>query len=177
MAFKTVTDLSADTTISLGGTNRKTGKKNPDSIEGYYLGSRQVEDKKKKSGVSYLYTFQTAKGNVAVWGKTDLDIKMRSVAVGTMVRASHVGMKPTPNGEMYKYKVEIDDENTIEVQGTPEAPLADDDGDSADVGFAAQASTEDDIDNNDEDLAQAAALAALERKAKVQALLSKNKKA
>jgi hypothetical protein len=112
-----------------------------------------------------------------VWGKTDLDIKMRSVAVGTMVRASHVGMKPTPNGEMYKYKVEIDDENTIEVQGTPEAPLADDDGADAEYVAAKITQEDDDIADDSDDIAQAAALAALERKAKVQALLSKNKKA
>ena len=40
MAFTTITDLSADETISLGGFNKKTRKENPTSVEGYYLGKR-----------------------------------------------------------------------------------------------------------------------------------------
>lgn len=115
MAFKEVNDLSCET-ISLGGVNKATGKPHPKQIEGYYLGKRQVEDKKKKkSGFSYIYVFQTAKGNLGVWGKTDLDRKMGSAEVGAMTRVTQNGTTPTPNGPMYKYKVEIDSENTIEV--------------------------------------------------------------
>lgn len=122
MAFVTVTDLSCDTTVSLGGSNRKTGKKNPTQVEGYYLGRKKVEDTKKKSGFSYIHVLQTPNGNLGVWGKTNLDQKLENVAFGTMIRATHVGMQPTKNGEMYTYKVEVDKDNTIEVS-TPSSEV------------------------------------------------------
>lgn len=162
--YKEVTDLSADNVISLGGTNRNTGKANPKSIEGYYLGKKQVADKKKQSGFSYIYIFQTPKGNVGVWGKTDLDRKMNQATPGTMVRASHVGMQATPNGEMYKYKVEVDSDNTIEVTADSSDSVVQDDGPG----------DEDEIEaTSDEEDAevQTAVLSAAARKAKVDALL------
>lgn len=115
MAFKEVSDLSTETTVSLGGINKKTGKANPKQIEGYFIGKKEVEDKKKKSGKSFIYVIQTPKGNVGVWGKTDLDRKMLAVTEGHMVRITQNKMVPTPNGEMYGYKVEQDSENSIQV--------------------------------------------------------------
>lgn len=115
MAFKEVQDLNCETTIALGGINKQTGKPNATKIEGYYLGKREVADRKKKSGTSYIYAFQTANGNVGVWGKTDLDRKMSSVTLGTMVRVTQNGTRDTPNGPMYVFKIEFDADNTIEV--------------------------------------------------------------
>jgi len=170
MAFKTVTDLSTDVTISLGGTNRKTNKKNPTSVEGYYLGKREVADAKKKSGVSYIYTFQTPKGNIGVWGKTDLDRKMQGVAPGTMVRASYDKMKPTANGDMYIFKVEIDEDNTVEVQGATFSESSSDEDEPTALTYSAADEEEDNA--IDEELLQQQALASAERKAKVAALLN-----
>lgn len=174
MAFKAVTDLSTDTTISLGGFNKKTGKNNPTSVEGYFLGARKVESKKAKTGFAFIYTLQTSKGNVGVWGKTDLDRKMESVQPGQMVRASFDKMVPTPNGDMYKFKVEVDSENSIEVSATPK-PNA----------YKAETSSSEDYNSDEEgqqtdnyeeeEVEQQAALAAAERKAKVAALLKGNK--
>lgn len=127
MAFKEVLDLNCDLTVSLGGTNKKTGKKNPVQIEGYFLGKREVEDRKKKSGVSYIYVFQTSQGNVGVWGKTDLDRKMLSAQLGEMMIITQTGMQETANGPMYKYSVKHDPDNTIEVSpaaAPTEAPQA-----------------------------------------------------
>lgn len=173
MAFKTVTDLDAETTISLGGFNKKTKRDNPTSVEGYYLGKRDVASKKAKSGFCSIYYFQTPKGNIAVWGKTDLDRKMGGVTPGLMVRASFDKMVPTPNGEMYKYKVEFDPDNTIEVSALPSGNTTAGEGDS-DTSTTEDYSTD---DADDEDLAQSAALAAAERQARVQAMLNKNKTA
>jgi hypothetical protein len=171
MGFKEVSDLAADTIISLGGQNRKTGQKNPTSIEGYYLGSRQVADKKKKSGLSYIYTFQTAKGNVGVWGKTDMDRKMQSVTPGHMVRVSFDKMVPTPNGEMYKYKVQFDESNTIEVVGGSEtletAPAED-----TTEAYVADASQDDEAQEEDYELQAQLAAEAATRKAKVLATIA-----
>lgn len=180
MGFKERTSLDADTTTAIGGQNKKTGKKNPSTIEGYYLGSREVESKKSKNGKASIHFLQTSKGNVGVWGKTDLDRKISGVEPGAMVRITHTGMQATPNGEMYKYKVEVDEDNTVEVSAAPQEDSSDevedsdvssDDNDSYD-------SSEDTEDEEQEDAAQLAAnaKAAAARKAKVQSLI-KGKKA
>lgn len=174
MGFKEVSDLNAETTISLGGSNRKTGKTNPKSIEGYYLGFKKVADK-MKGGDAFIYIFQTPKGNVGVWGKTDLIRKMSGVVPGTMVRASHVGMQATPKGEMYKYKVEIDGDNTIEVVGgdyTPEPSNSHDDDSYSAQSESVEESEDDSADVEAELLAKQLAAA---RKAKVQDLLKSKK--
>ena len=118
MAFKEVQSLDAGTTIALGGINKKTGKANPKSVEGFYLGARTVESKMSRSGECSIHFFQTENGNIGVWGKTDLDRKLKNVVPGTMVRASFTGTQPVPGKQdMYKYRVEIDESNTIEVAG------------------------------------------------------------
>lgn len=120
MAFEEVQSLDCDVTTALGGSNRKTGKTNPTKIEGYYLGTRSVDSPKSKTGKANLHIFQTAKGNVGVWGKTDLDGKMRSAILGAMTRATFTGMRASKNGEMYVYKVEIDKSNAISVAAPEE---------------------------------------------------------
>ena len=169
MAFKEVTALDADVTISLGGTNKKTGKANPKVAEGYLLGKKEVADTKKKSGVSYLYILQTPKGNLGVWGKTDLDKKMPAVPLGSMVRITQSGMAQTPNGEMYKFKVEVDSTNTVDVSSV-EAAAQDNDIDDS---FESTSYDDGASEEDQEDQIQAAALAALERKKKVEAMLGK----
>lgn len=165
MAYKEVTDLSTDLTIALGGKD-KNNKPNPTEIEGYYLGSRQVPDKKKKSGISYIHVFQTSQGNVGVWGKTDLDRKVLTVPLGAMTLVQYDKMVPTANGPMYKFKVAVDAENTVEVSASASQTNAQDDTDEAEE-------TEDEDDSDaDADAAQAQALAAAERKAKLEALLN-----
>lgn len=174
MAFKTLTSLDADTTISLGGFNKKTRKDNPTSVEGYYIGNRKVDSKKAKNGFCYIHFLQTPKGNLGVWGKTDLDRKLLQVTPGTMVRASFEKMVPTPNGEMYKYKVEVDDENAIEVNLSEESTFdAPSDDDSQTV--VSSDESDDDTDEDNEDVVQQAALIAAEKKAKVDAILNRNK--
>jgi hypothetical protein len=178
MAFKQISDLSAELTISLGGTNKKTGKKNPTTVEGYYLGKREVEDRKKKSGVSYIYFLQTSKGNLGVWGKTDMDRKLTSVKEGEMIRITHTGMQATANGDMYKYSVEVDSDNTIEVVGANAASNNTQDEDDGPTLDTSEGIDEDEDDNSyeAEERTQQAALSAAERAAKVKALLSKNKR-
>ncbi len=179
MAFKTVLELDADVTISLGGVNKKSGKKNPSQVEGYYLGSKTVASKKAKSGECSIYILQTAQGNVGVWGKTNLDQKMRSAPVGAMLRLTHTGFQSTPNGEMYKYSVEVDADNSIEVPDVaPQKQTAStstfntttravgnvDDDDETESYSSSQADEDEERQNQ--------ALLAAERKAKVQALLA-----
>ncbi len=179
MAFKTLVALNAETTISLGGYNKKAKKENPTSIEGYYLGSKQVDDAKTKGKVNNIYYFQTPKGNVAVWGKTDMDKKMSGATLGACTRITHTGFKPTKNGEMYVYSVEVDTDNTIEVEA--QAPTQSSRF-SQDEELPYENDGEQELaDYEAEEASQTAALAQAEsaasRKANVEALLNKGKTA
>lgn len=164
MAFKEVSSLEADVTIALGKKDKNTGKPYPKEAEGYYLGSRKVENKRGESSLHFL---QTAKGNLGVWGTTDLDRKLSQVTPGSMIRVTSTGTRPTPKGEMYTYKVEIDADNTIEVAISESAPAAESD-DSYEQDVAAVGSSEYDDTDLAEELSAAAA-----RKAKVEALLGR----
>lgn len=171
MAYKELASLEADQTISLGGTNSKTGKPNPTQVEGYYLGSKEVESPKSKSGKAYLYYFKTAKGTTAVWGKTNMDRKMASANIGEMTLVIQNGTQKTTNGTMYLYSVQQDDSNTISVSvpklNTNER--IDDDYDSSTNDEEVSTTT-----YEEDEARQVNALSAAERKAKVQSLLSKN---
>ncbi len=129
MGFKEVADLDCEVSTAIGGVDKKSGKKNPTSAEGFYIGTRQVVSKKSKTGFAALHILQTSKGNLGVWGKTNLDQKMTAVKPGQLIRISFVGMVETKNNPMYKYKVEIDASQTIEVLS----------GDSANQGDASDA--------------------------------------
>lgn len=176
MAFRELTSLDADTTISLGGYNKKSKKENPTRVEGYFLGSKDVPSKLSKSGFCKLHYLQTPKGNVGVWGKADLDRKLSQVTPGTMIRATQDGTKPTKNGsDMYLFKVEVDNDNTIEVNINESAPAA---VYTADVD---DSTDNDDTDTDDNDsyttpaVNNVPAAVAADRKAQVAALLAKTK--
>jgi hypothetical protein len=117
MAFKEVNDLDTNNTIALGGLNKKTGKPNPKSLEGFFLGRKDVESKLSKNGLCSVYILKTPDGNVGVWGKTDMDRKMVGLNPGVLIRISFTGTQKIPGkNDMYKYKVEVDEEQCIEVQ-------------------------------------------------------------
>ena len=173
MSFKEVSSLDADVTIALGKKNKETGKPYPKQIEGYYLGSRTVENKR---GESQLHFLQTANGNVGVWGTTDLNRKLSGVEAGTMIRVTSTGTKPTPNGDMYTYKVEVDSENTIEVSASDNTSTVDD-GDE-DYGASEDGDTDNDDDGDNEEVIPRSAVVAKksETSAKLQEILSKGKR-
>jgi hypothetical protein len=75
LSFKEVISLDADNVIALGKQNKKTGKPFPKQAKGYYLGSRKV---KGKIGESTIHFLQTPKGNLGLWGTTDLNRKSDS---------------------------------------------------------------------------------------------------
>jgi len=164
--FTEVQSLDADTCVALGKIDKRTGKPFPKQAEGYYLGFRKVEN---RLGDSKLYFLQTSKGNLGVWGGTDLDKKLGQVIPGVMIRITSTGKKPTPAGDMYTYKVEVDNANTIEVSAPTEyTNLAEKYDDTRD-------DTPDDPEDSDEhyeDAEQAAALVQAERKAKVDAIFA-----
>lgn len=115
MAFEAVPDLNCTKTYALGGIDKKTRKPNPKQVEGFYLGFREVNSPKSKTGLAKLHIFQTRTGNHGVWGKTNLDQQLSTSLVGFMVRATFKGMMETKNNPMYTYLVEVDKDNTIDV--------------------------------------------------------------
>lgn len=183
MAFKEIQSLDAETTISLGGFNKKTRQDNPTQIEGYYLGTRYVPSQKSKNGKAAIHVFQTADGNVGVWGKTDLDRKMEAMTdkIGAMVRVTQKGTKPTKGGnDMYMFRVEVDLDNmievtaasqTIEAEETSEEEYGDDYEDDVNAEFDAP------VTRRPTAPVQAATVPDAARQAKVKALLAKSKTA
>lgn len=166
--FTEVQSLDADTVVALGKIDKRTKKPFPKQAEGYYLGFRKVEN---RLGESKLYFLQTPKGNLGVWGGTDLDKKLGNIQPGVMIRITSTGTKPTPAGDMYTYKVEMDAANTIHVASAVESS---EESSSFDTG-AASTFDEDNQqleDEQDEDAAQNAALLQAERKAKVDAIFA-----
>lgn len=180
MAFKTVSDLSTDNAIALGGFNRKTNKENPTTITGYFIGSKEVDSPKSKTGKAKLHVFQTEKGNVGVWGKTDLDQKLAAAQQGALTRVTFTGMQETKNNPMYKYRVEVDTENTIEV-APPATAALEEHGDFYDgSNDGADPFGEDDVDEAPPARALAprtpAKTPTADSQARVQALLAKGRK-
>lgn len=177
MGFKTVSDLSTDNAIALGGFNKKTRQDNPTTITGYYLGSKDVDSPMSKTGKAKLHIFQTSGGNTGVWGKTDLDRKMGSAQVGALTRVTFDGLLEIKGkNPMYKYKVEVDTENTIDV--APPAATSDDS--YEEPSYDEPTDSEDDVDQAPTYVApKAPAVGArapsAEQQARVQALLGKRK--
>lgn len=117
MAYKTKFGGNTDKTIKLGGNDNTTGKANPTSIEGYFLGSK---DTQSDYGPGKLHVFQTPEGTVGVWGKTRLNSLLTSDIRGQMVKATFTGMiAPSKKGRKpsYGYQVQHDEDNTIDVSG------------------------------------------------------------
>lgn len=169
MGFTEVNSLDADVTVALGKTNKETGRPYPTQAEGYFLGSRTVESKRGdsklhflQSGVAYKDLKLSVGQNLGIWGTTDLNRKLSQVTPGTMVRITSTGTKPTPNGDMYTYRVETDKTNTIEVSASTDnaAPAAEyDDGNDEEQSF--------------EDVNQNSAISASQRKAEVEEILQR----
>ena len=161
MAYQEVQSLDADVCVALGKTDKKTGKPYPKQAEGYYLGNREVESAR---GDSKLHILQTAKGNLGVWGTTDLNRKLLQVTAGVMVRITSTGTKPTPKGDMYTYKVESDPSNSIDVATAPAyTPNTDEDDNYGQEGAFEDSETE--FDESEYEATRAAL------KAKTEALL------
>lgn len=109
MAYKTKFDGQTDKTVTLGLEG------NPTSLEGYFLGSKDIVS---EFGPGKLHIFQTQEGNIGVWGKTRLNGMLTKDLVGQMVLVEFTGMvAPKKKGRRpsYGFKVQHDPDNTIEV--------------------------------------------------------------
>jgi hypothetical protein len=118
MAFEEIASTDSSNTIALGGVNKKTGKPNPTSVTGYYLGSKEVTT---GFGPAQVHNLQTDSGIIGVWGKTDMNKKLNGVPEGVLVRITQSGMKKIPGrNPMWVYKVEVDKSDTLDTGVTAE---------------------------------------------------------
>lgn len=184
MAYRPKLEMSADKTITIGGASSE-GKPNPTKIEGFYLGAKTVDS---DFGPGKLHIFQTAEGNVGVWGKTHLNGLLSPDLTGTMVLVTFAGMKaPSKKGRRpsYSYKVQYDPENTIDITGlaatAEETEVAGDDNyyESNDESYETESDTAEQYDTVVAKAATSpskpATAPSAERQAKVRALLAGKK--
>lgn len=114
MGYQKKSNLSTETTVQLGGVNKKTNKPNPISIEGYYLGAKNING---TYGPGKLHIFQTLSGNVGLYGKTNSDRLLSSEHVGQMCKLVFTGMGKAQKGRnpSYNYELFFDVDNTVAV--------------------------------------------------------------
>lgn len=175
MAFEQVQSLEVEVAIQLGGRDKKTGKANPTTVEGYYLGSKDIPSKFSKTGLAKMHVFQTDQGSLGVYGKTDLDRKMLAVAPGLMTRVTQKGSVPTSKGnDMLTFKVEVDKDNRIDIENPILASANSGHNEEADEAYVEE--LEDEVEEappaRPRRPARAAAAPSAAQQAKVQALLS-----
>lgn len=146
MGFEILATLECDgDPIQIGGRDKHSGKENPKSVEGYYMGFKMTEG---KFGPSKLHVFKTKNGNTGVWGKTNLDSQLLQVKPGTMTRATFTGTVPSNKGnDMLKFKVEVDKSNTIDVEGV--ATSTSDDFNASDASEPEETDLNDDSSTDD----------------------------
>ncbi len=185
MGYEKVTDLNCDTVVKLGGTDEKTGKKNPTEIEGFYLGGRKV---KTTTGESTIHVFQTDKGNKGIWGSADTNSKLSSAPLGAMTLVEFKGKMKIGGGKTKNlFDVSVDRDNVITVSAPPTSRVSassNDEQEEDNYEVADDSSVDDEEEQEDsyegEERKQTSALAAQEaaavRAKKVQALLGKNRK-
>lgn len=86
-----------------------------DEFEGYYKG---VKEATTKYGAKKVYTFQTASGDVQVWGSANLNQKLEQVQLGSLTTIIYKGeqkSKERGRNPTKIFQVFSDDEDTIKV--------------------------------------------------------------
>jgi len=114
MALQRKIDLVAENTIQLGGLNKKTGKPNPVSVTGYYLGAREVVT---DYGTGKLHIFLTSEGQTGVWGKSHSNRLLTADLVGQKVELKFTGMGKPQKGKAapFTFVLNHDPEDTVSV--------------------------------------------------------------
>jgi hypothetical protein len=181
MGYEKITDLSCDTVVKLGGVDEKTGKKNPTTMEGYYLGARKVQS---SNGESVIHVFQTAKGNMGIWGSADTNTKLGSAKLGRMTLVEFQGKVKIGGGKTKnRFDVSQDPDLNIAVSTPPTSASASsnsNDGDyesnysDDDSGYEASETLEDETEEEEEAPAPAAK-AKPPVNAKIQDILNRGK--
>ncbi len=163
-------------TISLGGIDKTTGKKNPTEFEGYYLRTETRPNKFNPAKPQNLYVFKTSGGDVGLFGKAGIDREMKKARPGYMTKVINTEetLDVGKGNPMTLYEVYQDRSLSINVSEFNPSPT--------------ELSSEDDLvseieESDDEPVYVAptppktpAAVPNSERRAQLQALLNKTRK-
>lgn len=114
MAYEKLSDVKP---IALGGVDKKTGKKNPTELEGYYIRREEKPNKFNPGKPQSFYVFETKEGPQGLFGKAGIDREMKKAAVGVMTKVVDTGkLLDTGKGNpMRVFEVFQDSSNTIDV--------------------------------------------------------------
>lgn len=114
MAYELLSDVE---TVVLGGKNKETGKKNPTSLEGYFLRVEHRPNKFNPKVPQNYYVFQTSTGDKGLFGKAGVDREMKKAILGAMTKVVNTE-KTLDTGKgnpMIVFEVYQDKSNSIEV--------------------------------------------------------------
>lgn len=170
MAFEDYGTPKPSKYVTVGGFT-KTGEKNPDSFEGFYLSTTTRPSNFDPGKTETNFLFQTVEGLVSVKGNANLirvlsdaqknfTAKTNEQPEGYLTLITFDGMEKRPQGRTLKlFRVQIDKDQKVNASDVLST-------------FSAPEVEEDEIDE-----VQAANLAAAERRAKLNAALAKGKSA
>jgi hypothetical protein len=123
MAYQEKFSGDADKTVALVNKG--------DSIEGYFIGSKEIES---EYGMTKLHIFQTKEGNIGVWGKTHLNKLLTPDLLGMMCFAEFTGMiQPKKKGRKpaYGYKVKFDPDKKVPINNALPKSVSEEEGDAS----------------------------------------------
>lgn len=122
MAYEKLSDVKP---VALGGIDKKTGKKNPTELEGYYLRREEKPNKFNPVKPQSFYVFETKEGPQGLFGKAGIDREMKKATLGVMTKVVDTGkLLDTGKGNpMRVFEVFQDSSNAIDPESVT-APAA-----------------------------------------------------
>lgn len=104
--------------VTLGGVDKKTGKKNPLFVEGFFVRVEQKPDKFHKDRPQNFYVFKTSRGEVGVYGKAGINRAMNRCQLGVMTKLTNTEetVDTGKGNPMIVFKVAQDYTKKIDVQ-------------------------------------------------------------
>lgn len=178
MAYEILDDVKS---VTLGGVDKKTNKKNPTQVEGYYLRVESRPNRFNPDKPQNFYVFQTAEGQVGVYGKAGIDREMKKATLGVMTLIKDTGqVLDTGKGNPMKvFQIAQDKANVLDADSLAASNVAP----QSDEDYVSE-SEEADEEESIEEAPPARPVApkvplkapSAERQAALQALLSKTRK-
>lgn len=126
MGYEKLSDVKP---VALGGVDKKSGKRNPTELEGYYIRREEKPNKFNPGKPQSFYVFETKEGQVGLFGKAGIDREMKKASIGVMTKVIDTGkLLDTGKGNpMRVFEVFQDSANRIEVsEETAPVEVADD---------------------------------------------------
>lgn len=181
MAYEVLDDV---TSVKLGGTDKKTGKKNPTQLEGYYLRKETRPNKFNPEKPQNFYVFMTSSGQIGTYSTAGIDREMKKATIGVMTLLKDTGeVLDTGKGNpMRVFQVAQDKSNVLDAESLASSNIV------PEEDYEGQQDELSEIDAEDDEAVEEmpaprpvapkvpAKTPSSEQQAKIQALLNKNRK-